>query len=633
MSWIEKLYKTYENNLGNVGNPNDPTPLLPVSHTTQNAHVQIVIDGKGNFLRASVIPKTDAKTIIPATEEAAGRAGSKPACFPLCDKLQYLAGDFVEFGGQVTSGFAANPTEPQNKYLKLLSGWCDSPFGHPKIQAVLRYLRYEKVVSDLVNACVLHVENGKLVAQWSGIASETPQVFRVIQGTGGQSDAFLRFSVEIPGDPHSALWTDPTAWESWASYYASLKSLKGFCFVTGEEGFLADQHPAKLRNSADKAKLISSNDSSGFTFRGRFLAPDEACGVGFRVTQKAHSALRWLIARQGRRDGDQAVVAWAVSGVDVPDPQDDTFSFLFGDDQQTPLPKGGYTAQQVGVALSNKLAGYAAKLTCTDDVIVMGLDAATPGRMAISYYRELSGSELLARVQAWHVGCAWQQRFGKERMFVGAPAPRDIAEAAFGRRDEKLRKATVERLLPCIIDGALIPRDLVESCVRRASNKNGLEEWEWEKNLGITCALYKFHYKERSYQMALDRDRTTRDYLYGRLLALAEHLENRALYVGGEKRPSNAEKLMQRFAERPQSTWLILETGLTPYKVRLSSKRPSFLHAIKQEIDDVVASFETEEFISDKRLSGEFLIGYHCQRSALRPEQAHNVDVEDENEV
>jgi len=131
--------------------------------------------------------------------------------------------------------------------------------------------------------------------------------------------------------------------------------------------------------------------------------------------------------------------------------------------------------------------------------------------------------------------------------------------------------------------------------------------------------------------MALERERTSRDYLFGRLLALAEHLESRALYVGGEKRATNAEKLMQRFADRPQSTWLILETNIAPYKVRLSTKRPGFLHNMKQEIDAVVNAFETEDFISDKRLTGEFLLGYHCQRAALRSEPGDDVvDVEEE---
>jgi CRISPR-associated protein Csd1 len=159
--------------------------------------------------------------------------------------------------------------------------------------------------------------------------------------------------------------------------------------------------------------------------------------------------------------------------------------------------------------------------------------------MAIRFYRELTGSEFLDRVQSWHDvndGCTWYQRLDKDMVFFGAPSPRDIAEAAYGvyreekgqrtlHIDEKLRRATVERLLPCIVDGTPIPRDLVESCVRRASNRNGFELWEWENALGIACALYRYRNKERRYSMTLERDRKTRDYLYGRLLALAERME------------------------------------------------------------------------------------------------------------
>jgi CRISPR-associated protein Csd1 len=117
--------------------------------------------------------------------------------------------------------------------------------------------------------------------------------------------------------------------------------------------------------------------------------------------------------------------------------------------------------------------------------------------------------------------------------------------------------------------------------------------------------------------MTLEKDRMTRDYLFGRLLALAEHMEGRALYVAGEKRATNAEKLMQRFAERPYSTWRILETGLTPYKVRLRAKRPGFLHGMEAETDAIINAFHPDDFTSDTRLTGEFLLGYHCQRAAL----------------
>ncbi|AJE03792.1 type I-C CRISPR-associated protein Cas8c/Csd1 [Geobacter pickeringii] len=618
MSWIEKLYQTYENNTDAIGSRSDSVPLLPICHTTQNAHISISIDADGNFLRATVLPKLGARTIIPATEDSAGRtSGTTP--HPLCDKLQYVAADYGEYGGEKDPCF--------DNYIELLKKWIAMDNLQWKLKAVATYVEKRKVIADLVKASALYAEDdSRLIDEWTS-ENAAPEIFRLLPGgydnkgkkKPWQADAFVRWSVETPGDPQPEVWLDQGLWRSWENYYGSLKSTKSLCFVTGAEIPLADQHPAKIRNDGDKAKLISSNDLSGYTFRGRFTSADEACGVGFQVTQKAHSALRWLIARQGRRDGEQAVVAWAVSGADVPDPQADTFSFLFGGEQTAP-PKVGYTAQEIGAALSKRIAGYTAKLKSTDDVVVIGLDSATPGRMAISYYRELTGSEFLERIESWHTGCCWQQYFGKDRIFFGAPAPRDIAEVAYGRRiDEKLRKATIERLLPCIVDGALIPRDLVESCIRRASNRNGIEYWEWEKALGIACALFRYHHKERSYPMALDRELRSRDYLYGRLLALAERLEERALYVGGEKRSTSAEKLMQRFADRPYSTWRVLETGLTPYKVRLNGKRHGFLNAVQQEIDAVCDLFERDDFSSDKRLSGEFLLGYHCQRAALRP--------------
>ena len=45
---------------------------MPISHTFQNAHINIVIDGEGNFKRATVLEKT--QIVFPATEKSAGRS-------------------------------------------------------------------------------------------------------------------------------------------------------------------------------------------------------------------------------------------------------------------------------------------------------------------------------------------------------------------------------------------------------------------------------------------------------------------------------------------------------------------------------------------------------------------------------
>lgn len=125
--------------------------------------------------------------------------------------------------------------------------------------------------------------------------------------------------------------------------------------------------------------------------------------------------------------------------------------------------------------------------------------------------------------------------------------------------------------------------------------------------------------------MALETNRRSRDYLFGRLLALAEYIESRALYVGGESRDTAAAKLMQRFADRPASTWRTIELSLAPAKSRLRTKRASFMHAMDALHDEIVAAFAGDDFMNDSKLSGEFLLGYHCQRQTLNAPKAESI--------
>jgi CRISPR-associated protein Csd1 len=413
-------------------------------------------------------------------------------------------------------------------------------------------------------------------------------------------------------------------------YCASLDAKRGVDLVTGYDDVpLATKHPRGVRWPGDGAKLISSNDNEGFTFRGRFESAEEACGVGFEISQKAHNALRWLIGRQGYADkaSGQVFVAWDVGGKQIPDPLKNTAELLGlpGD-----VPKGsasnleysGDAGQYLAVQLRKLSKGYQGELTEADHIVVIGLDAATPGRMAMTYYRELNGSEFLDRVVAWHESHAWPQAYSRELRFVGSPAPQEIAECAYGRclsgkSGARLQAATVERLLPCIVDGRPVPRDLVESCVRQACNRMGLKLWEWEKALGIACGLFRGYHKKEDYKMSLEPDRNTRDYLFGRLLAVADFVEGRALHLAGEERDTNVARLMQRFADRPSSTWRTIELALTPYKARLRSNRPGLLVTIEKLLDEVVCKFQAGEFTDDRKLSGEFLLGYHCQRAPL----------------
>ena len=653
MSWMQKLFETYEacsQNPAFVDPPQaenggkEAPALMPVSHTSQQAHIHVVIDGAGNFVRAELLP-LKMQFIIPATEDSAGRAGKKIAPHPLIDKIHYCAGDYngekkVRFKG----AFEA--------YFDLLTSWSESEFSHPIIRAVQSYIAKKVLVKDLIRLGILQADGlGNLLTEPQKYGQD---IFKYLTRDTktklyDQGDAVVCW--EVIGELlESRSWRNKELQQKWISFEALLPKDASLCMVSGQTHTLARNHPRNIRRPGDGAKLISSNDSANFTYRGRFLEPEQACTIGYEVSHKAHNTLRWLIARQGYRNGDQAVVAWAVSGAPVPNPCEDLFDltaddFLLDDAPEVQAEKDAAQPPFVppvnmGLAfakrLNKALVGYKADLKETDGIAIMAMDAASPGRLSVTFYREQMLKDYLYNLERWQEECAWvlpvridEAREGQSKPKTRtvyaplAPTPETIARVAYGRRiDDKLLKATVERLLPCIVDRATLPRDIVESCVRRACNRAAHEAWEWAEVLGVACAMYRGyfarHIKEGEYSMALDETRNSRDYLFGRLLAVAEYIERSALNCAGEKRPTNAERLMQRFADHPFATWKQLELQLQPYIQRLkSSSHAGLLKRPQKAWKEIYDKFDPEEFTSSNKLSGEFLMGYHCQMSAL----------------
>ena len=650
MSWMQKLYRTYESIL-EQGVTDDAEPLTPVGHTIQNAHIVIVIDGQGNFQTARVMPPKTA-ILLPATESSENRTSGE-APHPLADKIQYVAKDYADYGGEKKAYF--------DGYLKQLKAWCESPFAHPKVQAVLHYVAKGRVVADLVEAGIFQLDSGnKVLNKWEA-EGDAPSIFSVLPKTKGEIEfgsALVCWQVEIAGDVHSQTWTDKTIQQSWADYAASGKAEKGFCLVQGEEAVISTMHPAKLRHTGDKAKLFSSNDTAGYTFRGRFATAEEAASVSADVSAKAHSALRWLISRQGIRNGDQVTVAWAISGKPVPSPMKDISSELDWADMdnwdisavENPdettaqrLPENlevspewsANIGQKAAEIIKKKLYGYRKELKAHEQISLIMLDSATPGRMALTYYQEFLPADYFANLDAWIDDFSWYQRYsievpnGKKTdkrtqwRFV-PPSPYSIAEAVYGKSlSDTLKKQLYARLLPVIAGGTSvpIPEDLVQKSFQAACNPNGCENWEWQRNIGVACALYKGwrarHHdlsQRRTYPMSLDTQNRSRDYLYGRLLAVAENTESYALYLAGEKRATTAERYMQRFAEHPFATWRNIELALKPYQERL---RNNGKDTGAQAIGEIMELFATDDFTCDDKLSGEFLLGYHCQKMEI----------------
>lgn len=618
MSWLLNLYETYDSNHDLIGvveknRKNQEYTLLPIAHTTQNAHIEVRVTEQGEFHSAIVLEKGKLETLIPATEDSAGRAGSVNAPYPLHDKLSYVAGDYAIYG--------RNPKklEHHGKYLEALGRWANSPHSHAKVQSIYRYLSKGTLIRDLVDMPrpALHLDtDGKLIEKWEKTHEQTrgakPDIFTIV--TGPQEDAFIRFNVYSSG-VYTDVWRDKEIYESFIRYYATILGEEDICYVSGERVPTTERHAKRIRHAGDNAKLISSNDDTGFTFRGRFLSGGEAASVGYDVSQKAHNALKWLINRQGKTIDQRVFLVWGNQETEQDDLTEDLFA-LAPEEANQP-ERSSWTFPEFAKSFGLALGGYKNRLDESqikdDKVNILVLDSATTGRMAVLYYRSLYKDTYVERLAQWHASCVWLHRYRKNEEgewveFYGAPATKDIAFAAYGSRaDDKLVKGLMERMLPSIIDGRAIPWDIIKSAMARASNPVSMESWEWEKTLSIACAL--INQKERK-PVALDTETDNRDYLFGRLLAVADVLETRALT--SEKRTTNAIRYMNEFSRHPARTWMTIQQALQPYQAKLGVKATYW----NKIIDEIGSRIPIEKF-NNQPLTGVYLLGFYSQRHDL----------------
>ena len=479
--------------------------------------------------------------------------------------------------------------------------------------------------------------------------------------SAGKDDPFsltIVWAVEISNDPHSDLWSKNSIKKQWIKYQESLSGEESeqpeLCYITGKRDYAAKAYP-KIEGNA---KLVSANDTSGFTFLGRFLSDKQAVALGRDVSQKAFNMLKWLIKRQGIRNGDQVTVAWAISGKPVPSPMKDISSEIDWDNLdisavENPdeiaaqrLPENSEASPDWSANIGRSAAKilkeklhykYWAELKNHEQISLIMLDSIErgKGRISLIYYQEFLPADYFANLDAWIDDFSWYQRYspknnggketGKRHQWCDVPpSPYSIAEAVYGKSlSDTLKKQLYARLLPVIAGGTSvpIPEDLVRQSFQAACNPNGCENWEWQRNIGVVCALYKGwrarHHdlsQRRTYPMSLDTQNRSRDYLYGRLLAVAENTESYALYLAGEKRATTAERYMQRFAEHPFATWRNIELALKPYQERL---RNNGKDTGAQAIGEIMELFATDDFTCDDKLSGEFLLGYHCQKMEI----------------
>jgi len=588
LSWFKNLTKTYDNVSEIVGIPDEKgNILLPPNHTTKsNSDVCVVIDSDGIFRSADpgklTIP-------IPSTEDSESRSGRAVFPHPLHDQIGYLSTN----------------EEKREKYLLQLGEWSEL---HPKVEAVRKYILNNTLIEDL---------------QTCGIKTDEKM--------------FVRFSVETLDDLTPNLWEDKTVSEAWQRYCKQKQSDETtLCYISGELLPITNKHPKNTNASTGNAKLISCNDNTNFTYKGRFSKPGQANAISIDASHKAHAMLKFLIATQGYKCDTQAIVTWAVdNGEAQPNLFEDSLG-IYGKTIETERETLIEAQSELDFDYAKKL-NYAIRGHGNSEnlknlnrlVAVIAVDAATTGRMAVTFYKDLQENEYIERIINWHETCCWHFR-SKGKSYISAPSADRIIAAVHGAPKgegyNKVKKQSRERILNIMLNGEKIGKAWLNASVNRVSNPfsydksdGGWDFYKWEAAINVACAIAKKHYldNKEDFKLELEKTRNDRDYLYGRMLAIADKVESHARYLQDkksdtDKRPTNAVRYMSAFAAKPFRTWEVIYHQLNPYFQRLNGGE-----WYQRELDEIMSLFKEGEYENDKPLNGKYLMGYSLQRRAL----------------
>jgi len=621
MGFMSKLLQTYDSNIHMAGKADGKATLSLVAHMTANVQLEITIDGEGNFVRADPVGDGDSTTIIPVTESSAARS-SGVAPHPLCDQLPYISGDFTDYLADKKE--IEKSKEKFEKYFTALEAWAISDFSHPKVQAIYKYIQKKRVMSDLIQAEIVQLdENGKLSNK----------------KINGKEYAKVLVRFNVLGDMPTGTWQDPTLFEVYSNYYTyNQQGIKDICFITGRTSTVSENHPKGIIASNYGAKLISSNDSSNFVYRGRFETPTEAHFIGYEATQKAHAALTWLAAKQGFSVGKKerrTFICWNPKGKEIMD-LSNPFGFEEEEDNKS------YTEEIYKQRLKDTINGYKNKLDSSDDIVVIALDAATPGRLSVTYYNELMASDFYDRIQRWYETCCWYfTKFTQDKkpyLEISTSPTKQIVNFAFGTEreafveaDDKVLKEQYQRIISCILDSKPVPRDIVHALALRASTPTAYSYGNHEQLLSIACAMIRKYYIDKGviYKMKLDTQNTERSYVFGRLLAVLEHIEDKAMIVkyaktgSSEDRDTHAMRYMSAFSNRPLYTFKIIRENIKPYLSMLSSAEQNKYNSLISELFGLIANEDENKL--NQPLNETYLIGYYLQRSELKNKKTEEV--------
>ena len=676
MSVWAKLYETYPKILSDKEN-NDLKDvdkyLLRDGLTVNNCGLEITLDANSNIINMALIPKDNQKTIIPVTPDSIKRSGSTVAPNPLFEKLDYMASDWDLIIKDDKLLEKNNSYEKYSQYIETLRKWVEfSQF--PQIKIIYNFIKntnlIEQILSrfdikDLIkvskkdkseeaedesieenndNPIIEESINNELITSIENTQKDEALLLKNIQIAGKNfkklADIFVRFSVQYSDTVRPEVYYNSDLFNEWCKTYKQILGLEeqsDLDYISGDNEVLQSYFPKKIRNQGDGARIISANDKTIRTFGGRFepKVPMQVAPLGQKSMTQALYALSWLIKNNGAFTYDGLVVlAWSIDYI-----REENLYNVFA---QAKDEKGKYVFNLNSNKAIEALAYYGNrssnldKLTAEHKVNVLVLDGESKGRIAVTYYNEIDSTIYYKNLENWFKTLQWQWlNYDTKEFEIRTPNFRSLFDLLYAenKQDKTLYKQFYKQILPCVVEGKQIPKYFVQRAFEKVRKPESFRDMQgkpsknmWLNAIDIACAVINKYKKQKGKYMKLDLEENDRSYLFGRLLALAEKVENAATNYGGQ---TNAERLFTRFTMRPGQTFSTLQKQLAPYFDKLYGQgKAGLANYFKNEIAEVLDKMSKEDFASNKGVDEMFILGYYGQRN-----YREDKNIEEQNEI
>ena len=602
MDIYTSLLKSYdyalENGLVDVHDGNS-TILLPLYHTNMQSNgeniINILLDKQGNFLSANFLEK-DEIIIFPVTQDSIARSGKYPPSHPLVDKISYLIKDNERLHEMYVESF-----------FNLIQGISDDNVRN-FLKAIKNFI-FKDDFFEIIETYIQENEGKKIDI----------------------ANTFLTFSISRYISGRTVSVTDYVELHNqYIDYVESLDLPKGICNISGEEQQLTSKHRGLLGN----AKLISVSNNKE-NYQGRFSNGEDIISVGYKTSEKIHLMLKFLLENRNtniRLREQQYLVNWFSddlannSEIDYVTPS--TFS-ISGALSVFDNANNAKLTTEANELIGNSFIKGKQRFSDASKYYVAILDKASNGRISLKYFRELSISQLYRNLQKWQNNYTWEYFEQKSKKVVCTiPSMGQMILSSYGiennhkleLNNDKFFKDQFQKIVMALIDGQKIPSNLEKAMEQNIKQRLKYEE-KW--NTVMYTALAIFHNRnEEDLKNMLDENNTNRSYLFGRLLAVLERIEDATYATGkdGNKRVTNAQKFWTSYSNNPATYMQTLLTKTQYYEQTLLNSNYGLAQKLRKEKDKIITAIH-DNYLNSKELNQpldyHFIFGYYAENNYI----------------